>query len=138
MLLAVFIAWVPFRAPDLDTTLRIWAGMFSGPLLSQPFEAFLPDSVMRLLDDIGLAPAGPPAITLGDLAVCLPLAGAALLLSLWLPNGRALLPLILPEPTGSEVSGAAYPRAAGAALAVLFVGSLVYLSHNTVFLYFQF
>ncbi len=55
VLLAVFVAWVPFRAADIGTTFLLWKSMVSGTLLPGLFATYLPDTIVNGLSNIGLS-----------------------------------------------------------------------------------
>jgi alginate O-acetyltransferase complex protein AlgI len=135
-LTAVLFAWVPFRAESFAATLAIWHGMlFMGPLLPGAFSHFIGSTGNDALAFLGLGVAGPAHLSLQRWSWLLPMLLGSLVLAIVLPNGHraaALLDRMVPQP------GLAASRLAGAAVSVLLVASLVYLSHETVFLYFQF
>lgn len=108
--LAVLLAWVPFRAPDLGSALQIWAGMAG-------------------LNGLGLPHAlgGPGLQWIAAGGTSMPLLAAASLAAWLSPNARQLL--------ARHWSGSL--RHAGA-VAALLIACVFSLNRPTEFLYFQF
>jgi D-alanyl-lipoteichoic acid acyltransferase DltB (MBOAT superfamily) len=143
-ILAVFVAWVPFRAADVATTSRMLAGLIGLNGLSdgRTFDAF--PNLALLLGAQLPAIAWPPVII-----------AAALICGLWLaatgPTTQALFRNLQPGlttqgyQTGLEPAPPALPRldwrpTAGAAMALgaLFAACLLKLNDVSEFIYFQF
>jgi alginate O-acetyltransferase complex protein AlgI len=135
---AVVFAWVPFRAESFEATWVMWQAMLMGPVLPQAMQAIIGERAAMLLSGVGIAVEGPIYLGLRDWIVLLPCLVAMLVLAMVLPNGHALGERVH-EPLNPEWSvSRSYAMALGSAAALLFVGSLIYLGYNPVFLYFQF
>lgn len=136
--IAVIIAWVPFRAPDLDTALRIWAGMFGINGISLP--ASLGARVPVWLSEIAIFDGLSPLSALNALEVILALPfGLAVI---WLlPNTQQWMakhqpawdPVRSPSRWVWQLSNK-YGVVGGA----LFALTLLILTRESAFLYFQF
>ena len=135
---AVFFAWVPFRAEGLEPTLVIWQGMLLGPLLPASFDAHLGEGMIGLLDSLGLSRSGPTHLGLREWVSLVPMLVAAMALAVWVPNGHRLASLAFNSARGQASASPVRARLAGGLVAVIFVGAMLYLSYNPVFLYFQF
>jgi len=136
-LLAVIVAWVPFRATTLEGTLGIWKGMaFGTPMLPDSWRWALGPAA-GVLRDVGVSFGGPGYVRLQLWASVGPLMVLAILLALLLPRSDAMAETLFGarrlEPIGTL--GVAW-RAAMVGCG--FFASLIYLSYNTTFLYFQF
>lgn len=135
---AVMVAWVPFRASDMDAALRLWAGMFGANGLSLP--ASLAPAVIawvgQAADFTGLTPM-----------TALPAVEAVLALSLglvivWLlPNTQQWMSLLEDANYATQAASPwrwaprrAYAFVVGAAFGL----SLLSLHRVSEFLYFQF
>ena len=132
----VFMAWVPFRAESLTTAAEIWRGMVAGPLLPDRARVVLGDGITDWLVALGLRVEGPLHLGLQEWQVALPVLGASFLRAVFLPDGLRL-GRMLTAPAANDRRRAAAMASAGL-VALLFVGSLIYMSYNTVFLYYQF
>ncbi len=132
----VFMAWVPFRAESLTTAAGIWRGMVTGPLLPDRARVVVGDGIADWLVALGLKVEGPLHLGLQEWQVALPVLGASFLLAVFLPDGLRL-GRMLTAPAANDGRRAAAMASAGL-VALLFVGSLIYMSYNTVFLYYQF
>ena len=135
---AVMIAWVPFRAEELDATWRMWHAMFMGPTMPQAVRLVLGDTAGGWLEMLGVTFGGPFHLSLKLWAAALPLLAACLLLAMVLPNGHRLADLALRPLAGVELPRPRAVVARGVLAGLLFVGSLIYISYNSVFLYYQF
>ena len=135
---AVMIAWVPFRAEELDATWRMWHAMFMGPTMPQAVRLVLGDTAGGWLETLGVTFGGPFHLSLKLWAAGLPLLAACLLLAMVLPNGHRLADLVLRPLAGAELPRPRAVVARGVLAGLLFVGSLIYISYNSVFLYYQF
>ena len=135
-LLVVMLAWVPFRAESFGAAWNLWGAMLTGPLLPDRARVTLGETLAGWLQSLGVGMSGPMQLGLGDWAVALPLLLVSFLLAVFMPTGYRLSSHLL---TPIERSGFRLGVAGGGALiASLLIGSLVYLSYNTVFLYYQF
>jgi alginate O-acetyltransferase complex protein AlgI len=142
--LAVFVAWVPFRAADVPTTGRMLAGLIGLNGLSdgQTFDAF-PN--LALLLGAQMPAIAWPWVTVAAALVC------GLCLAATGPTTQALFRNLQPGlttpgyQTGLEPAPPALPRldwrpTAGAAMALgaLFAACLLKLNDVSEFIYFQF
>lgn len=135
-MLLVFMAWVPFRAESLDTAAHMWRSMVAGPLLPDRARVALGDGITDWLVAHGIGIEGPLHLGLQEWRIALPCLGAAFLLAVFLPDGLQLGRMLASSTKNDERRA---PVVASATLiAMLFVGSLIYMSYNTVFLYYQF
>jgi alginate O-acetyltransferase complex protein AlgI len=134
--LVVLMAWVPFRAESLNAAWNMWHAMLAGPLLPDRTRVPLGDTLTGWLQSVGVGISGPMQLGLADWAVALPLLLAAFLLAVFLPSGYRLGSHMLSpiERHGFRLGVAG----GGALIASLLIGSLIYMSYNTVFLYYQF
>ncbi|MFL5336971.1 MAG: MBOAT family O-acyltransferase [Geminicoccaceae bacterium] len=134
--LVVLMAWVPFRAESLNAAWNMWHAMLAGPLLPDRTRVPLGDTLTGWLQSLGVGISGPMQLGLADWAVALPLLLAAFLLAVFLPSGYRLGSHMLSpiERHGFRLGVAG----GGALIASLLIGSLIYMSYNTVFLYYQF
>ncbi len=135
---AVVVAWVPFRSPDLDTTLRMWAGMFALNGISAPsgLESFMPKALGSVIEFGGAVQLA--SIGLADIAFWIPLGLAVVWI---LPNTQEWMSAYAP-------SWDAVPRRAkfiwnatrlqAALMGVVFVWCLMNFGRASEFLYFQF
>jgi alginate O-acetyltransferase complex protein AlgI len=134
--LVVLMAWVPFRAESLNAAWNMWHAMLAGPLLPDRTRVPLGDTLTGWLQSVGVGISGPMQLGLADWAVALPLLLAAFLLAVFLPSayrlGSHMLSPIERDGFRLGVAGG------GALIASLLIGSLIYMSYNTVFLYYQF
>ena len=135
---AVMVAWVPFRAEGLDATLRMWHAMFLGPTMPQALRLVIGDTAGGWLEALGVTFGGPFHLGLKLWAVALPLLLACLLLAMLLPNGHRLADLVLRPLAVAETPHRRAVVARGVLAGCLFVGALIYISYNSVFLYYQF
>jgi alginate O-acetyltransferase complex protein AlgI len=136
-MLAVLVAWVPFRATTLDGTLGMWQAMaFSGPMLPDAWRWAL-GSGAPLLEQTGITFGGAGYIRLRLWLSATPIILLALLLALFLPRSDILAETLfgLRRPASGGRLQVGW-RAAG--LGAAFVASVIYLGHHTTFLYFQF
>ena len=136
--ICVVFAWIPFRAPDLDTTFRLWAGMsgLNGLSLAPMLAAALPEWLRAKVILDGMLPLS--VLNVKEIFLAIPLG----LTVVWLlPNTQQLMARFDPawdrirEPS---VRGWRLTPAHGAALGILFAGSLMLLTRESAFLYFQF
>lgn len=135
----VFVAWVPFRAESFDSTLLIWDAMFTGPILPDAVRPYLPAELLSALGAFGFHVNGPVIISLSDWAIGIPLILAFLLLSLVMPNGEGITSWIYAKESDRLLDKSRWRAMSyGALTACLLIGSLIGLTYNTVFLYFQF
>lgn len=134
----VVFAWVPFRAPDLDTALRLWAGMsgINGLSLPPSLAAKIPAWLHRLVAQDGALPLS--ALNAKEVFLAVPLGLAIVWL---LPNTQQLLASFNPACDCVRSPAARGWRMIpinGAALGILFAASLMMLTRESAFLYFQF
>ncbi|HMR30628.1 MAG TPA: MBOAT family O-acyltransferase [Geminicoccaceae bacterium] len=135
-MLLVFMAWVPFRAESLETAVHMWRSMVAGPLLPDRARVALGEGLTDGLLALGFRIEGPLHLGLQEWQVALPVLGASFLLAIFLPDG-----LTLGRRLTAAVEAGRRPALVvtnAALVAALFVGSLIYMSYNTVFLYYQF
>ncbi|MDR3518759.1 MAG: MBOAT family protein [Azospirillaceae bacterium] len=141
--LAVVVAWVFFRAPDLGTAvavLRAMAGL-QGVVMPVPWEHGLPGPALSLLAHAG--------VTFGNLAAFaggkeLAWLGGLLAVALFLPNLRQIMAGEVPMTAVGSTPGAPaglrwrpHPLAAMASFA-MFLVALDRMTNVSQFLYFQF
>jgi D-alanyl-lipoteichoic acid acyltransferase DltB (MBOAT superfamily) len=138
----VVIAWVPFRAPDLDAALRIWAGMFgvNGMSLPTGLADRLPAWLNQLAVFEGLAPLS--RLNMLEIILVLPFGLAVIWL---LPNTQqgtaSLQPAQYPELRSTSFPWIPTPRHSlivGMVVGLLFSVSLGFFNKFSPFLYFQF
>ena len=135
-MLAVLIAWVPFRATTLHGAIEIWQGMgLAGATLPEAWKLALGHHA-ALLERVGISFGGPAHIRLRDWASLGPLLMTVPLLALFLPRTEVMAESLFGLRGARLGTGAIAWRAM--ALGFTFVVSLIYLSYNNVFLYFQF
>jgi len=135
---AVVIAWVPFRSPDLDATLRMWAGMFgaNGISLLQNLEPWVSQLLGVIATFEGLAPL--TALNPWEVLLALPFG----LVVIWLlPNTQQWMAKY--QPAWDDVRAPSrwawqLSRKFGVIGGVLFALSLLMLTRESAFLYFQF
>ncbi|WP_341896688.1 MBOAT family O-acyltransferase [Ferrovibrio terrae] len=139
---AVIVAWVPFRAADLSTTLNLWASMAGLHGISVPGAL---RAVGEILPMVRIASADfHPFVILGGYDNLMVM-GAALAIALWMPNVYRLIdrrsPALavtgapLPRPFALTWS----PRVIFAVALMIVVGfCLVINGQGSPFLYFQF
>ncbi len=134
---AVFFAWVPFRADSLATTLVIWQGMlFLGPLLPERVATAMGTGPAELLAGLGFALDGTNVLVAREWLWLIAGAAAALALAILLPNGHGVAAAVFAgEPTAA---GRLRGQLAGIATSLALIVSLLYLTYEPVFLYFQF
>jgi hypothetical protein len=134
---AVLLAWVPFRATTLDGTLTLWSAMTGGgALLPGAFSILLPASLAQALQAAGLGIDGMMHVRLREWPTGLVLILGAAILAVALPASDRLATAL--RARLREASGRLRVLAGGVAAAMLFVSTLIAMSYNTVFLYFQF
>lgn len=136
--IAVVIAWVPFRATDLDAALRMWAGMLGANGISLPasLEAHTPAWMNKLAVFDGLAPLS----ALNALEIILSLLfGLAVI---WLlPNTQQWMAKYQPAWDAVRTPSRwawQLSRRYGAFGGILFALTLLMLTRESAFLYFQF
>lgn len=135
--IAVFIAWVPFRAVDLQTTLRVWESMIgmNGVSVSNGLLLAYPS-----LAELGLQSAGFTPVITGsrNLGIWL-LAGV---LIVWmLPNTQQWMSRHAPASDEIEYHGKMVwrpSRTYALIIGLLFGLTLISMSRISQFLYFQF
>jgi len=134
----VVVAWVPFRAPDMDAALRMWAGMIGVNGVSWPtgLESRLSGFFGTSTGFSGLTPL--TAISSRDVLLAIPLGLAVV----WgLPNAQQWMsrfdPAWDPVPATSRLTWK-LSRGHGIAAGALFALSLLMLTRESAFLYFQF
>jgi D-alanyl-lipoteichoic acid acyltransferase DltB (MBOAT superfamily) len=136
-MLAVAVAWVPFRAVTLDGALALWSAMAGrGALLPLHAKTLLGPDLAGRLASVGVSIDGRLHVALRDWPMGLVLIAGAGLLAVALPASGHLverLRVLLIAGDRAAVTGLGALSAA-----LLFVVSLLAMSHNTVFLYFQF
>jgi alginate O-acetyltransferase complex protein AlgI len=135
---AVVVAWVPFRSIDWDTAVRLWTGMFAFNGISLPIdlEPKISAWIGQAATFQGLAPM--TALNSKEVSVMLPLG----LVIVWLlPNTQQWMARY--QPAWDEIKATSrwvwrpselYGVASGALLAL----SLLMLTRESAFLYFQF
>lgn len=135
---AVIVAWVPFRSADWDTTVRVWSGMFAfnGISLPSSLAPTFPSLAPHLAVFEGVAPM--TTMNLKEALVMLPLG----LFIVWsLPNTQQWMSRFHPawEDVGAT-SG--WHWEASILFAIIygstFAFSLLMLTRESAFLYFQF
>ena len=133
----VVFAWVPFRAPDIDSALRMWGGMVgvNGVSFPSSLETILPRFLNMTAVFEGLAPLA--ALSAWDVLLAIPI-GLAIV---WgLPNAQQWMsryhlacdPVLFTRLKWKLSIG--WGVAAGA----LFALSLLMINRESAFLYFQF
>jgi alginate O-acetyltransferase complex protein AlgI len=134
---AVVVAWVPFRATDLDAALRMWVGLFglNGISLPPNFESSCLQGLNQLVFD-GLAPLAGLS---GSEAIPSLFVG---LIVIWLlPNTcewmKKYNPVLDPMRVSSQWTWK-FSTIFAVAAGVLFSLSLLMLMRESAFLYFQF
>lgn len=136
-LVAVLIAWVPFRAVTLEGTILLWSAMaLQGPILPAQAASLLGDGPSSWLLSLGIAGDGRLFVPMRDWPVGLVLIAVAAGLAVALPESGRLVERLRSRLVAA--SSAAQVGVQAFAVAALFVVSLLAMSHNTVFLYFQF
>lgn len=135
---AVVVAWVPFRAADLQTTLHMWAGMFgiNGVTLSKSLQTMLPQWIGQFATYDGLM----PLVELNALELIFFIA-VGLTIVWGMPNTQELI-----SSCQSNSDSARKPtiiswrlgRIQAVILGGLFSLSLLMISRQSEFLYFQF
>ena len=133
----VVVAWVPFRAPDLDAALRMWAGMVGANGVSLPpgLASRLPEIFSTRAVFEGLTPLA--ALATRDVLLAIPLGLAVV----WgLPNAQQWMSRYDPAWDPVPVSRLTWrlSKGYGVAAGVLFALSLLMLTRESAFLYFQF
>ena len=134
----VLVAWVPFRAVRWESTLAMWQAMAAGPALPEAARAALGPAAAGWLEAAGVGIAGPLHLGLRGWAVGLPLLAAAMVLAVRLPNGHRLGEAVFRRLDAPGPRRGAAVAAGGALTAAGFVAALIYMSQDTVFLYYQF
>ena len=136
--IAVVIAWVPFRVADIDTALRMWAGMFGMNGLSLPsaLEPKLSSWPIPFITYEGIAPLA--GLGASELILALPFGLAVVWL---LPNTQQWMANY--QPAWDAVRTTSKPwwqftRKTGTVAGILLSFSLLMLTRESPFLYFQF
>lgn len=136
--IAVVIAWVPFRATDLDAALRMWAGMFGGNGISLPsgLESRLPTWLASIFTFEELVPFA--TLSVKEIAIMFPIGLAIIWL---LPNTQQWMEKY--QPAWDTVRAPSKwmwkpSRKYGVLLGVILAISLIMLKRQSEFLYFQF
>lgn len=136
--LCVVVAWVPFRAPSLDATMRMWIGMFgiNGISFPQGFQTQMPKWLNAFAVFDGIAPL--TALGEKELAIMLPI-GLGIIWLLpnveqWMATQAPALYEFKKPLTLASLSRLGYSIGVGA----LFGLSLLSLNRASEFLYFQF
>lgn len=135
---SVVIAWVPFRSPDMDTALRMWAGMFclNGISLPTSLATRLPEWLTEDSVIDGLAPLS--ALSTWEVTLML-LFGLAII---WLlPNSQQWM--AKHQPAWDDVSPQSrfvwfFTNKYAIVGGVLFAITLLMLTRESAFLYSQF
>lgn len=136
-MLAVLVAWVPFRATTLEGTLGMWQAMMcTGPFLPDAWRWALGPAA-SLLEQAGVSYGGPAYIRLRLWGSAGPLLLAALVLALFLPRSDLLAESLfgLRRRDAASLAGVGWRAMA---LSTAFFASVIYLGYHTTFLYFQF
>lgn len=136
--IAVVIAWVPFRSHDFQTALNMWSGMlgFHGISLPQSIGSRLPEFLHHFFVADGLAPL--TALNTIEIFIAIPMG----LIMIWcFPNTQQWLArhqpawdVVVPVKMYAWKFSVRYGIAAGVLLAI----SLMFLTRESAFLYFQF
>lgn len=136
--LVVIIAWVPFRSADLDAALRMWTGMLgmNGISLTASLEPRLSALLGSIITFEGIAPLA--ALSSSEVFLALPFGLAIIWL---LPNTQQWMANY--QPAWDPVSAASSLRwqlsmRFGVVGGVLFAITLLMLTRESAFLYFQF
>lgn len=135
---AVVIAWVPFRSPDLEATLRMWAGMMGiyGVSLPQFLGPWLSPWLGSVATFDGIAYLA--ALNTAEIVLALPLGMAVI----WgLPNTQQWMAKY--QPAWDVVRAPSrcvwqFSGIYGVVGGVLFALALLMLTRESAFLYFQF
>ncbi|MDK9725448.1 MAG: MBOAT family protein [Sterolibacteriaceae bacterium MAG5] len=135
---AVVVAWVPFRATDLDAALRMWAGMFgvNGISLSSRLAARVPEVINQLAVFEGLTPLS--GLNANEVVMTLPFGLAVIWL---LPNTQQWMAKY--QPAWDAVRSPSkwvwqLSNKYGIVGGALFALTLLMLTRESAFLYFQF
>jgi alginate O-acetyltransferase complex protein AlgI len=135
---AVVVAWVPFRSPDLDSTLRIWAGMFAlnGILVPLQLEPFIPKALGETIEFGGVVQLA--SMALADIVFWIPLG----LTIIWiLPNTQEWMSAFSPAwdivPRRAKFVWSA-KKHQGLIVGFIFAWCLINFGRASEFLYFQF
>ncbi|MBA5687281.1 MBOAT family O-acyltransferase [Rugamonas apoptosis] len=140
-LMAVMLAWVTFRAPDLATAADVYRALAGGAGLSLPHGLAASG---QLFASLGLHPGfdGVRWIDFGGLGP--PTLAVAAVLALWAPNTQEIffhyepaIERIFHAPTWRWLDWHPSP-AWGVAMLTLFLGCLLSMNKVSEFLYFQF
>ena len=110
----------------------------SGRRCPRPCAWCIGDTAGGLLEALGVTFGGPFHLNLKLWAAGVPMLLACLVLAMVLPNGHRLADLVLRPLTSEDMSHRRTVLVRGVLAGCLFVGSLIYLSYNSVFLYYQF
>ena len=132
--LAVVLAWVPFRAPDMDTALNIWAGMCGMHGIS------LPPALAGRIESLGIIGSILPfnfngfgsTLNLWISGFALPF---ALFLATRMPNTQSIMGY---RPDGAAMSEWRPSFVVAVAIGLLFSACLLKLNDVSELLYFQF
>jgi hypothetical protein len=116
----------------------MWQAMLMGPVLPEAMQVIIGERAASLLSGVGIAVEGPMHLGLRDWLVLLPCLLAMLVLAMILPNGHALGERVHEPANPTLATSRRYALAVGSTAALLVVDSLIYLSYNPFFLYFQF
>ena len=136
-MLAVLVAWVPFRATTLEGTAGLWQAMaFHGPTLPDAWRWAL-GPASHLVDQMGFSFGGPAYVRLRLWASAGPVIALAVLLALFLPASNVMAESLFGLRNLAQVGrfGVAWRAIA---VSVALFASVIYLGYHTTFLYFQF
>ena len=136
-MLAVLVAWVPFRATTLEGTAGLWQAMaFHGPTLPDAWRWAL-GARAHLVDQMGFSFGGPAYVRLRLWASAGPVIALAVLLALFLPASNVMAESLFGLRNLAQVGrfGVAWRAIA---VSVALFASVIYLGYHTTFLYFQF
>ncbi|HEX2525915.1 MAG TPA: MBOAT family protein [Geminicoccus sp.] len=136
-MLAVLVAWVPFRATTLDGTFGIWQAMIlQGPMAPDAWRWVL-RPIAGTLEQVGVTFGGPGYVRLRLWGSAGPIIVLALGLALFLPRSDVLAESLFGL---RRLDGAGMIQVGwrAVALGVAFFASVIYLGYHTTFLYFQF
>jgi alginate O-acetyltransferase complex protein AlgI len=139
--IVVVIAWVPFRATDLDVALRMWAGMFGGNGVSLPLglEPTLSSWLASSVTFEGMAPLS--SLNALEIILALPFGMAVIWL---LPNTQQFVAGLQMTDTKIEHSTLSWIKihkcavCLGAVTGLVFSIALGFFNKYSPFLYFQF
>lgn len=140
--LAVVVAWVPFRAANMDVAVKMWSGMFgaNGVSLPQLLESRLPIWLGDMVAYNGLAPMA--TLNVKEMVIALSFGLAVVWL---LPNTQQFVAKIEEGRDRSQsslkfnwLSNSNASRYLGLFMGMLFIVSLAHFNKFSPFLYFQF